>query len=240
MSPNSDPNPNHTPERSNDPKELTIPATSANYYTETTTTDSSTYQPLNYVNAPTHASNGMTYGPGNSYIYSQTGGQVATAQAQAQAHVEARVRAQAQANAQAQAHAQAQAQAQAHAHAHAQAAQAQHTQVHVADHDPLATFATQATQQMTQPDMMWRPQSSGGNTWHDWTAAVVDNQDRYSANTLMSLGGANAQRPSGSILDGAGANGMNMGTMSMSNATMTSSAQMQWPLLLFTDGVGGV
>ncbi|KAI1424439.1 fungal-specific transcription factor domain-containing protein [Xylaria sp. FL1777] len=223
---NSSSNLNHTPERLNGPKEHAIPATSTNYYAETTTSNSNTYQPLNYANTPTHAANGITYGPSNSYMYPQTAGPVTTAQAQAQAHAEAQVRAQAQA----QAHAQAQAQAH---------AQAQHSQVHVPDHNPLATFASQAAQ-ITQPDIMWRPQSSGGNTWHDWTAAVVDNQDHYSANALMSLGGTNNHRPSGSILDGSGANGMNVGSMSMSNPALTSSAQMQWPLLLFTDGVGGV
>ncbi|GAP85250.1 putative transcription factor [Rosellinia necatrix] len=229
ISSNSNSNHSHTPERVSDSKERSIPATSANYYTETATSEPSTaYQPLNYANAPAHAPNGIAYGPSNPYIYSQAPGPVVTAQAQA--HAEAQVRAQAQA----QAHAQAQAQA----HAQAQV-QAQHSQVHVANHNPLANFASQATQ-MTQPDMMWRPQSSGGNTWHDWTAAVVDNQDRYSANALMSLGGANGHRSSGSILDGGGVNGMNVGTMSMNNTTMTTSAQMQWPLLLFSDGVGGV
>ncbi|KAJ8128925.1 hypothetical protein O1611_g4708 [Lasiodiplodia mahajangana] len=117
--------------------------------------------------------------------------------------------------------------------------QVRHSQVHVTDHNPLANFASQATQ-ITQQDMMWRPQSSGGNTWHDWTAAVVDSQDHYSASALMSLGNANSHRPSGSILDGGAVNGMAVGTMSMNNPTMTTSAQMQWPLLLFSDGVGGV
>ncbi|KAJ3566039.1 hypothetical protein NPX13_g7284 [Xylaria arbuscula] len=221
---------NNTSDQLTDAKEHAIPPGSNNYYTETTTSNNSTtYQPLNYTNTPTHASNGITYDPNNSYMYPQAPGPVTTAQAQAQAEAQAR----AQAQAQAQAHAQAQAQAQVHA-------QAQHSQVHVPNHNPLTSFASQATQ-ITPPDVMWRPQSSGGNTWHDWTAAVVDNQDRYSANALMSLGGANNHRPSGSILDGNDANTMNVGTMGMSNPAMTtSSAQMQWPLLLFTDGVGGV
>ncbi|KAI0799180.1 fungal-specific transcription factor domain-containing protein [Xylaria sp. FL0064] len=227
---NASSNLNHTPERISVPKEQVIPTASTNYYAETTTPNSNNYQPINYANTPTLAPNGIPYGPSNSYMYPQAAGPVATAQAHA--HAEAQARAQAQAQAHAEAQAQAQAQAQAHA-------QAQHSQVHVPDHNPLANFASQATQ-MTQPDIMWRPQSSGGNTWHDWTAAVVDNQDRYSANALMSLGGANNHRPSGSILDSSGANGMNVGSMSMNNPALTSSAQMQWPLLLFTDGVGGV
>ncbi|KAI1205665.1 fungal-specific transcription factor domain-containing protein [Annulohypoxylon truncatum] len=124
------------------------------------------------------------------------------------------------------------AQAQAHAHAQAQA-QAQ-AQVQTADHNPLTTFATQATQ-MTQPaHMMWRQQqSSGGNTWQDWTAAIVDNQDRYSANALMSLGSSDP-RP------GANVDGTTVGLgVSMNGAPATTTATMQWPLLLFSDGVSG-
>lgn len=123
------------------------------------------------------------------------------------------------------------AQAQAHAHAQAQA----QAQVQTADHNPLTTFATQATQ-MTQPaHMMWRQQqSSGGNTWQDWTAAVVDNQDRYSANALMSLGSSDP-RP------GANVDGSTVGLgVSMNGTPATTSATMQWPLLLFSaDGVSG-
>ncbi|KAI0509076.1 fungal-specific transcription factor domain-containing protein [Xylaria bambusicola] len=227
---NSSSNMNNTPERMNDSKEHSIPISSNNYYPETNTSNSNTYQPLNnYANTTTHAPNGISYDPSTSYMYSQAAGPVTNAQAQVQVQAEAQVRAQAQA--QVQAHTQAQVHA-----------QAQHSQVHVPSHNPLASFASQATQ-VTPPDVMWRPQSSGGNTWHDWTAAVVDSQDRYSANALMSLGGANNHRPSGSILDGSNdaANSMSVGTMSMSNPTLTSSsAQMQWPLLLFTDGVGGV
>jgi hypothetical protein len=229
MTNHADPNPNHnhTPERLNDPKAQNIPTTGASYYTETTTSDSGTYQPVNYTSTPTHTPNDMSYGPNNSYMYPQASGQAAAAQAQSQAHADAQVRAQAQA----------QVQAQAQAHAQTQA-QTQHSQVHVADQNPLATFAAQATQ-IAQPDVMWRPQSSGGNTWHDWTAAVVDNQDRYSANALMSLGSMNGHRPSdNSVLDGSSVNNLNMGPMN--NTTITTSAQMQWPLLLFSDGVGGV
>lgn len=251
MSINSNSNSNvaHTPERTENSKEHAIYTTGTNHYTETTMSDSSTYQhrqePLAYANTPGHTPNNINYGPSNSYMYSQAAGQVATAQAQAQAHAEAQVRAQAQVQAQAQAQAQAhQAQAQAHAQAQAQAqaraqARARHSQAHVPDHNPLANFASQATQ-ITQQDMMWRPQSSGGNTWHDWTAAVVDGRNRYSADALISLGGTNSHRPSGSILDSGSVNGMNVGTMSMNNAAMTTSAEMSWPLLLFTDGVGGV
>ncbi|OTB01323.1 hypothetical protein M426DRAFT_323591 [Hypoxylon sp. CI-4A] len=122
-----------------------------------------------------------------------------------------------------QAHAQVQAQAQAQA------------QVQATDHNPITTFATQTTQ-MTQPaQMMWR-QPSGGNTWQDWTAAVVDNQDRYSANTLMSLGGSDLR--AGTSVDGTSANGLGLG-VSMNGTPAATTATMQWPLLLFSDGVSG-
>ncbi|KAI2641015.1 fungal-specific transcription factor domain-containing protein [Xylaria nigripes] len=214
----------HTPEqvKSTSPKEHTIPVTNSNYYTGTTSADSSAYQSLNYTNASTHTPNGMTFGSTTPYLYSQAAGQVPTSQVQARAQAEAHARAQAQAQAQARAH-----QAQAH------------SQVHVPDHNSLVNFVGQPTQ-ISQPEMMWRPHSSGGNTWHDWTAAVLDNQGRYSASALMSLGDTAGHRPSSDILEGRGVNGMNMGTMSMSNPSMSASTQLQWPLVLFSDGVGGV
>jgi hypothetical protein len=109
--------------------------------------------------------------------------------------------------------------------AHAQA----QTQGQVVSHNPLSNFAAQATQ-MTQPEMMWRQEASG---WHDWTAAVVDNQDRYSANALMSLGAGN--RSVGVVNDGnTGGSDMSIG-VGMNGATVPTTANMQWPLLLFHD-----
>ncbi|PHH66223.1 hypothetical protein CDD81_7816 [Ophiocordyceps australis] len=61
-----------------------------------------------------------------------------------------------------------------------------------------------------QPDMMW--QTNHGNTWHDWTAAIADCQERFSASALLALGGT--ARPS-------------MGESEM----MQPGAQ--WPLILF-------
>ncbi|KAI1843573.1 hypothetical protein JX265_007357 [Neoarthrinium moseri] len=123
------------------------------------------------------------------------------------------------------------------AQAHAQA-QVQQSQAPVADHNPLSAFAAQATQ-MAQPppEMMWRQETPGGNTWHDWTAAVVDNQDRYSANALMSLGAG--ARP-GSVVNEGGSNApeMGMGVGAMNAGNVPTTANMQWPLLLFHDGTG--
>ncbi|EMR68157.1 putative transcription factor protein [Eutypa lata UCREL1] len=85
-------------------------------------------------------------------------------------------------------------------------------------------------------------------TWQDWTAAVVDNQDRYSANALMSLGGAGSggtrTTHGGGLNDSivssdlgipvsVGLNGVNG-----ANTVATTTSGMQWPLLLFSDGTG--
>lgn len=59
--------------------------------------------------------------------------------------------------------------------------------------NPLANFASQPSQHATATqspvDMMWA--SGRGTTWHDWSAAIADtqDQDRFSANALLHLGG---------------------------------------------------
>ncbi|KAI2620480.1 fungal-specific transcription factor domain-containing protein [Hypoxylon sp. NC1633] len=214
-----------TPNHSNDADAVSgstghVIATPRNNYYSEATPDSGTYPPLSYADSTTHSTNAMAYDPDNSYLYTQTTGQVAVAQAHAHAHAHAQVQAQAQAQG----------------------------QVQATDHNALTTFATQATQ-MTQPDIMWRSQQppqqqqqqqqhpSGGNTWQDWTAAIVDTQDRYSANALMSMGNSGS-RP-GANVDGNGANGLGL-SVGISGATAAAtSAQLQWPLLLFTDGISG-
>jgi hypothetical protein len=125
------------------------------------------------------------------------------------------------------------------AQAQAQAQVQQSTQTPIGDHNPLSTFAAQATAlQQPSPDMMWRQGTPGGNTWQDWTAAVVDNQDRYSANALMSLGAG--ARPSSGVNDGTpNTPGMGMGVGNMAGANVPTSANnSQWPLLLFHEGTG--
>ncbi len=127
-----------------------------------------------------------------------------------------------------------------HAHTQAQAQAQVQAQVQMTEHNPIATFATQATQ-MTQPEIMWRQQPSVGNTWQDWTAAIVDNQDRYSASALMSLGGS-GPRPNAHV-DGNATSGLALGvgmdnTPTTTTATATNTGSMQWPLLLFSDGTG--
>ena len=112
--------------------------------------------------------------------------------------------------------------------------------------------------------MMWRFQVSqaGGSvpshtTWQDWTAAVVDSQARYSANALMSVGGSGSQRaahsesmgesmPAGDLgipvnvgVNGVSSvNNVNGVNGAAGSSVPTTSANMQWPLLLFSDPTG--
>lgn len=99
--------------------------------------------------------------------------------------------------------------------------------------NPLIAFASQATQHVAgQAGEDWRPHAQllaqhSGNTWHDWTAAIADSQDRYSANALLTLGSA---RPSdvGATVDG----------VSQGEAIAATSHTSQWPLLLFNEPSG--
>ena len=109
--------------------------------------------------------------------------------------------------------------------------------------NPLIAFASQATQHVagqtadnwsTQTQLM--PQTAATtNAWHDWAAAMADNraasmtdnQDRFSATTLLTLG---TGRPA-----------------DVSACTMVEHVSQppdpqtgQWPLLLFHNGGGSV
>lgn len=150
----------------------------------------------------------MPYTAEDPYLYAQAG-QVTAAQVQVQA--------------------QAQAQAQAHA-------QVQQAPPAMTGHNPLSTFAAQATSMQQPPnDIMWRQGTPGaGSTWQEWTAAVVDNQDRYSANALMALGAS--ARPS-SVNDGP-PQPPEMGMGGLDGANVPPAGNSQWPLLLFHDGTG--
>lgn len=163
-----------------------------------------------------------------------------------------------------------QAQAHVHSHAHTQGRIQGHPAHHArTDHHnhPLNTFSTPTSQmaESSQPppspaDMLWRLQTTphgnpGANgahtTWQDWTAAVVDNQDRYSANALMSLGSSGANGPRTTHSGGGG--GLNdtivsndlgipvsvgLNGVNGANTVATTTSNMQWPLLLFSDGAG--
>ncbi|KMQ81394.1 hypothetical protein RF55_26467 [Lasius niger] len=75
---------------------------------------------------------------------------------------------------------------------------------------------------------MWQ-QAGSGNTWHDWTAAIADCQERYSANALLALGNTGRGSMTSSVLaDGAVAQTAGeMGMVPPGN---------QWPLIMFDQG----
>ncbi|KAL2129434.1 hypothetical protein VTI74DRAFT_7808 [Chaetomium olivicolor] len=109
-----------------------------------------------------------------------------------------------------------------------------------ASHNPLIAFASQATQHVAgqaatdswpaQSQLIAHNPASAANTWQDWTAAIVDNQDRYSANALLTLGsGRPGEVSTGGVVE----------HVSQGDGTGTAHAG-QWPLLLFHDGSGGV
>ncbi|KAM5379371.1 hypothetical protein ACJZ2D_004069 [Fusarium nematophilum] len=92
--------------------------------------------------------------------------------------------------------------------------------------NPLLAFASQSTPQVaSQPaaDMLWQ---SRGNTWHDWTTAIVDNQDRFSASALLTLGGSTRDASTGP-----GVPGVTAGPTT--NELNTIQQGGQWPLMLF-------
>ncbi|KAM0197850.1 hypothetical protein ACHAPI_004582 [Fusarium lateritium] len=88
----------------------------------------------------------------------------------------------------------------------------------VAQVNPMLAFS-----QPSQPDMLWQGR---GNTWHDWTSAIADTQDRFSASTLLTLGGGTRD-----VSAGAGVPGV---TASPSANDINSLQQAsQWPLIIF-------
>ncbi len=104
------------------------------------------------------------------------------------------------------------------------------------EQNPLIAFASQATQHVAgQAADSWPAQTqlmahntAPANTWQDWTAAIADSQDRYSANALLTLGSG---RP-GDVGAGAVVDHVHQGD------SMGAPHAGQWPLLLFHDGSG--
>ncbi|KAK0631322.1 hypothetical protein B0T14DRAFT_489904 [Immersiella caudata] len=98
--------------------------------------------------------------------------------------------------------------------------------------NPLIAFASQATQHVAgQTGEEWRPHAqllphNAGNTWQEWTAAIADSQDRYSANALLTLGSSQA-----------GDLGVNTQHVNQGDALAAANPHAgQWPLLLFHNG----
>ncbi|KAF4341792.1 transcriptional activator acu-15 [Fusarium beomiforme] len=89
----------------------------------------------------------------------------------------------------------------------------------VAQVNQMLAFS-QPPQVPPQPEMLWQ---SRGNTWHDWTEAITDTQDRFSASTLLTLGGSTRDASTGA------------GVTSSPSANDINSIQQggQWPLIIF-------
>ncbi|TDZ39948.1 Transcriptional activator protein acu-15 [Colletotrichum trifolii] len=101
-----------------------------------------------------------------------------------------------------------------------------------AETNPLIAFASQATQHVSVPagtaaaaELLWRQSASQGTTWHDWTAAIADSQDRYSANALLTLGGSRDT-------------GVSEAT-TVADMAAVAAPVGQWPLLIFDSTATG-
>ncbi|CAG7562677.1 unnamed protein product [Fusarium equiseti] len=91
----------------------------------------------------------------------------------------------------------------------------------VAQVNPMLAFSQSA--QVPQADMLWQGR---GNTWHDWTSAIADTQDRFSASTLLTLGGNTRDASSGAGVPGVTAN-------PSANDINNIQHGGQWPLIIF-------
>jgi len=91
----------------------------------------------------------------------------------------------------------------------------------VAQVNPMLAFSQSA--QVSQADMLWQGR---GNTWHDWTSAIADTQDRFSASTLLTLGGNTRDASSGAGVPGVTAN-------PSANDINNIQHGGQWPLIIF-------
>ena len=95
--------------------------------------------------------------------------------------------------------------------------------------NPLIAFANQPGHPLTSHDAqnyMWQGQGRG-NTWQDWTAAIADTQDRYGANTLLTLGGAGRVPMESAMLMG------DPSMMGQAEMPHTDPAAPQWPMAVF-------
>jgi hypothetical protein len=91
----------------------------------------------------------------------------------------------------------------------------------VAQVNPMLAFSQSA--QVSQPDMLWQGR---GNTWHDWTSAIADTQDRFSASTLLTLGGNTRDASTGAGVPGVTASPSANDINNIQNGG-------QWPLIIF-------
>jgi hypothetical protein len=109
------------------------------------------------------------------------------------------------------------------------------------DNLAAAAAAAAAAQAQAQAQAQAHVQTHGGTSWHDWTAAMADNQtERYSATALMNLG---AGRPADGNADTGAGGGVSVSVsadMGLVGAPGPPGHTGQWPLLLFHDANGAV
>ncbi|KAL4724646.1 hypothetical protein ACLX1H_008088 [Fusarium chlamydosporum] len=91
----------------------------------------------------------------------------------------------------------------------------------VAQVNPMLAFSQAG--QVPQPDILWQGR---GNTWHDWTSAIADTQDRFSASTLLTLGGNTRDASTGASVPGVTASPSANDINNIQNGG-------QWPLIIF-------
>ncbi|OAA69144.1 C6 transcription factor FacB [Cordyceps fumosorosea ARSEF 2679] len=98
--------------------------------------------------------------------------------------------------------------------------------------NPLIAFAPSATQQLppsTEAEYMW---NGRGNTWQDWTAAIADTNDRYGANTLLTLGGGAMPQQSAQPMDSSFI--INSGPLGQQGGIHQPAPPGQpWPIMMF-------
>ncbi|TQV94056.1 C6 transcription factor FacB [Cordyceps javanica] len=99
--------------------------------------------------------------------------------------------------------------------------------------NPLIAFAPQATPHMpanTEAGYMW---NGSGNTWQNWTAAIADTDERYSANSLL-LGGGVVQHQTAQPLDSSFIinHGASLGQQGGGMPPPAQSGQT-WPIMMF-------
>lgn len=94
--------------------------------------------------------------------------------------------------------------------------------------NPLADFVPQASQHIAAQaatDVMW--QGGRGNSWQDWTTAIADGQERYSASALLTLGNTGRASVASSIMTESGVGQTTAGDIGL------VPPGAQWPMVIF-------
>lgn len=100
--------------------------------------------------------------------------------------------------------------------------------------NPLVAFASQATQHMPPNNEAMYIWNGRGNTWQDWTAAIADTNDRYSADALLTLGGGAMHHQGDQPMDSSFIIGQG-NSLGQQGGGMHQAAQpgQTWPIMMF-------